>query len=100
MGKSKKTVQIPQYHYDGGPEMTSTIVGLCWRLHYIQCPASSDMDAMASKGGNGRKSRSKWVDAQKLKKIHPCCQILRQPSQGSSPAMTSRVSRWLHHNPT
>ena len=76
--------------------MTSTIVGLCWRLHYIQCPASTS-DLEASIGG--RKSRSKWVDAQKLKKIHPCCQILRQPSQGSNP-MASRVSRWLHHNPT
>ena len=76
--------------------MTSTIVGLCWRLHYIQCPASTS-DLVASIGG--RQSRSKWVDAQKLKKIHPCCQILRQPSQGSNP-MASRVSRWLHHNPT
>ena len=94
--KSKKTVKIPQYHYDGGPEMTSTIVGLCWRLHYIQCPPTNTGDVQ----NVGNKSqKSNWIDAQKLKQIHPCCQILRRPSHGSS-ALASRVSRWLHHSPS
>ena len=98
--KSKKTVQIPQYHYDGGPEMTSTIVGLCWRLHYIQCPPTGGGGADGSSAAvGGTKNNSVWVNPQKVKKVHPCCQILRRPSQGSSP-LASRVSRWLHHNPT
>jgi len=97
--KSKKTVQIPQYHYDGGPEMTSTIVGLCWRLHYIQCPPTGGGGSDGSSAAvGGTKSNPVWVIAQKVKKIHPCCQILSRPSQGSSP-LASRVSRWLHHNP-
>lgn len=82
---SKKKVTIPNYHYDGGPEMTSTIVGLCWRLHYVQCDNGSQ---------EKEQSPTKWINASKLKQIHPCCQLLRNPS--SSP-IGSRVSRWLHH---
>ena len=87
--KNKKKVQIPKYHYDGGPEMTSTIVGLCWRLHYVSCP---DVTGSNKLTGNGKE----WVDAKKLKGIHPCCQLLRKPATGSSP-VASRLSRWLHH---
>lgn len=87
---SKKKVSIPKYHYDGGPEMTSTIVGLCWRLHYVTCPKQPHhvYDQL----------EKKWIEARRRQsqKVHPCCQLLRNPSMSSSP-IGSRVSRWLQH---
>ena len=78
---NKKKVSIPKYHYDGGPEMTSTILGLCWRLHYVRCP-------------NVLSQNSRMKD-RFLQKIHPCCHLLSKPS-GFSP-LESRLSKWLRH---
>jgi hypothetical protein len=85
---SKLKVRIPKYHYDGGPEMTSTIVGLCWRLHYLRCPAVP----IFKNGGH-------WIDTKTLKQVHPCCQLLSKPSGSMSSPVESRLSRWLHHSP-
>lgn len=72
---NKRLVQIPTYHYDGGPEMTSTIVGLCWRLHYLRCPSTENANSQ--------------------EKIHPCCQLLSKPSEIDP--LKSRISKWLYH---
>ena len=80
--KSKKKVQIPKYHYDGGPEMTSTIVGLCWRLHYLKCPSNITF------------SEGQWIDSRNLKKIHPCCQLVNKPVHNSP--VQSRLAKWLN----
>lgn len=86
---NKKKVSIPNYHYDGGPEMTGTIVGLCWRLHYVTCPKEPHhvFD----------KLENKWTERRRqTQKVHPCCQLVRKPSLSSSP-IGSRVSRWLQN---
>ena len=31
------TVETPTYHYDRNPEVIYTILGQCWRLHYLKC---------------------------------------------------------------
>ena len=79
---NKKKVSIPKYHYDGGPEMTSTILGLCWRLHYVRCP-------------NVNLSKDSWVKDRFLQKIHPCCHLLTKPTNFSP--LESRLSKWLKH---
>ena len=80
---NKKKVSIPKYHYDGGPEMTSTILGLCWRLHYVKCPNVNSQ--------NSRMKEQRFLS----QKIHPCCHLLSKPS-GFSP-LESRLSKWLRH---
>ena len=89
--KNKKKVQIPKYHYDGGPEMTSTIVGLCWRLHYLRCPSSNENNILVENNNN-------WIDSRQLKKIHPCCQMVNKPLGGksNSPYYDNRIAKWLN----
>ena len=31
------TVETPTYHYDRNPDVIYTILGQCWRLHYLKC---------------------------------------------------------------
>ena len=96
--KNKKKVQIPKYHYDGGPEMTSTIVGLCWRLHYLRCPNKSNYFEnnifVVDKNTNDN-----WIESRHLKKIHPCCQLVNKPLGGksnNSPYYDNRIAKWLN----
>ena len=81
---SKSSVSIPQYHFDGGPEVTSTILGVCWRLVQLRCPPppmpSSD-------------SHPDSALTLKPEKIHPCCQLNRKP--GLDTTGDSRISKWL-----
>ena len=80
---NKKQVKIPTYFYNGGPEMTSTIVGLCWRLHYLRCPTNMNF------------SEKDWVDSRNLKKIHPCCKLVNKPQIEKNSPYTSRIGKWL-----
>lgn len=76
---SKSSVSIPQYFYDGGPELTSTILGICWRLLDLKCPpANSEPQPVIS--GHGTK-------------VHPCCKLNRNP--GGDTTGDSRISKWL-----
>ena len=81
---SKSSVSIPQYHFDGGPEVTSTILGVCWRLTQLRCPPppipSSD-------------PQPDPVLSRTAEKVHPCCQLNRKP--GVDTTGDSRISKWL-----
>ena len=33
----KGNVETPTYHYDKNPDVIYTILGQCWRLHYLRC---------------------------------------------------------------
>jgi len=35
--KSPTDIRVPRYFYDGGPDLTSTILSQCWRLTYLNC---------------------------------------------------------------
>ena len=30
-------METPTYHYDRNPDVIYTILGQCWRLHYLKC---------------------------------------------------------------
>ena len=81
---SKSSVSIPQYHFDGGPEVTSTILGLCWRLTDLRCPPIA----------NG--PRPEPVVPGSLSKVHPCCKLNRKA--GHDTTGDSRISKWLSGN--
>ena len=82
---SKTDVSIPQYHFDGGPEVTSTILGVCWRLVYLRCPPPPSP---------GTEPGPESVTTRKrAEKIHPCCQLNRTP--GEDTTGDSRISKWL-----
>ena len=70
---TKTGVRMPQYYYRGGPDLTHTILGQCWRL-FINCKEQvSDSGAPLP---------------------HPCCQLASNP--GPQNLLSSRLSRWLH----
>jgi len=39
---SARDIRVPRYFYDGGPDLTSTILSQCWRLIYINCLQDRD----------------------------------------------------------
>jgi hypothetical protein len=78
---SKSSVSIPQYHYDGGPEVTSTILGVCWRLLDLKCPPI------------GNEHQPEPVVPGSWPKVHPCCKLNRKP--GHDTTGDSRISKWL-----
>ena len=82
---SKSSVSIPQYHYDGGPETTSTILGVCWRLVYLRCPPPP----MPSTDNSPETAEA----LSRAEKLHPCCQLNRKPGEDSTG--DSRISKWL-----
>ena len=82
---SKSSVSIPQYHFDGGPEVTSTILGLCWRLTDLRCPPITN------------EPRPEPVVPGLRSKVHPCCKLNRKAGHDSTG--DSRISKWLtSHN--
>jgi len=46
---SKGKVLVPRYHYDGGPQLTKTILQQCWRLNYLNCRLEQDHPCCALK---------------------------------------------------
>jgi len=46
---SKGKVLVPRYHYDGGPQLTKTILQQCWRLNYLNCRLEPDHPCCALK---------------------------------------------------
>lgn len=46
---SKGNVLVPRYHYDGGPQLTKTILQQCWRLSYLDCHLEQDHPCCALK---------------------------------------------------
>jgi hypothetical protein len=46
---SKGNVLVPRYHYDGGPQLTKTILQQCWRLNYLNCRLEQDHPCCALK---------------------------------------------------
>ena len=66
----KGNVETPTYHYDKNPDVIYTILGQCWRLHYLKC--SSDLDEFAG---------------------HPCCQLVSDP--GPLTPADNALTRWL-----
>lgn len=39
---SATDIRVPRYFYDGGPDLTSTILTQCWRLVYLNCLKDRD----------------------------------------------------------
>ena len=64
----KGTVETPTYHYDKDPDVIYTILGQCWRLHYLKCN-------LAEFAG------------------HPCCQLVSDP--GPLTPADNALTRWL-----
>jgi len=66
---SKGGVLVPRYHYDGGPQLTKTILQHCWRLNYLDCRLESDHPCCALKNNHPIDSLSsnvldKWLRRQ------------------------------------
>ena len=78
---TKTGVTIPRYYYKGGPDLTHTILGMCWRLHYLHCPTAE----------NSRNGRDHILRNQSP--VHPCCKLVSKP--GAKSLITNRVSRWM-----
>ncbi len=74
---SKTSVSVPRYSVAGGPDVLSTILGTCWRLHYVKCPPI--------RGNSWRKEAESPP--------HPCCLLVTNPAP-KTPA-SNRLSRWL-----
>jgi len=67
--KSKDRVLVPRYHYDGGPQLTTTILRQCWRLTYLDC---------------------------QLEPEHPCCALTSAKNNRLVGTMSSNVlDKWL-----
>jgi hypothetical protein len=65
---NETSVQTPTYHYSKSPEAIYTILGQCWRLHYLRC-GSADTAG------------------------HPCCQLVSNP--GPMTPADNALTRWL-----
>ncbi len=75
---SKTAVSVPRYSFRGGPEVLSTILGTCWRLHYVRCPPI-------------RRD-------QEQEQMHPCCRLNTQPEPLAPSG--NRLGRWLKETET
>ncbi|TRY76182.1 hypothetical protein TCAL_14757 [Tigriopus californicus] len=67
---NKRLVRIPEYHYNGSPEVASTLLDNCWRLHYVDCSASKFQS-------------------------HPCCRLVTQEESNPISPSDNRLTRWL-----
>jgi len=63
---SKNGVLVPRYHYDGGPQLTKSILHQCWRLSYLDCRKEQD---------------------------HPCCAL--KTSKRADHLANSAIDKWL-----
>jgi len=65
---SKDRVIVPRYHYDGGPQLTTTILRQCWRLTYLDC---------------------------QLEPEHPCCALTSAKNKHLDPLSSNVLDKWL-----
>ena len=61
---------MPRYYYNGGPDTTTTILGQCWRLYYLDCTAEREHPCCAlaaekqvreTRGGLSASLLDKWL---------------------------------------
>ncbi len=87
---SKSDVFVPRYSFRGGPEVLSTILGTCWRLHYVRCPPlreDEEEEEEEEEGGRGGERQGR--------PLHPCCMLSTNPSPLTPP--TNRLTRWMRN---
>ena len=68
----KRTVAVPEYDYaGGGKKVLETILGMCWRLHYLRCSEVKD-------------------------KGNPCCKLGSKPNSNQANANPENTLRWIY----